>query len=368
MDPPCTPISKKGKVQPMLNSPSLTLPATPFLSRLGYGTGVSVFLYQRSPAVGAPQPSPWAVKKVNRRHAESQFGQRLAEEAEVLRSLTHPNIIQYKGWKPGGDGVHALMMEHGHRSLQDLLGERDKSLPASSIERVSTDMASALHYLHTDKHILHGDIKSGNVLIVGDCETAKLCDFGVTVPLDSEGKALKGKVYVGTEAWSPKEVILGDQMITTKADMFAFGLVIFEMISLHSPHIDKLDSIEGEEDNEDFDEEEEEEREAAFMAALGTRPPLPDTVDLDNSYRRVLEIFFSCTEIVAEKRPSAAQVLELLEGEEGEVDNSILCVNMIQAEAEEEMEEGEESIICLDDTSDAIHSMEGCGGITPSAV
>ena len=146
-------------------------------------------------------------------------------------------------------------------------------------------MASALHYLHTDKHILHGDIKSGNVLIVGDCETAKLCDFGVTVPLDSEGKAIKGKVYVGTEAWSPKEVILGDQLITTKADMFAFGLVIFEMISLHSPHIDKLDSIEGEEDDEDFDEEEEEEREAAFMAALGTRPPLPDTVDLDNSYR-----------------------------------------------------------------------------------
>ena len=50
-----------------------------------------------------------------------QFGERLAEEAEVLRSLTHPNIIQYKGWKPGGDGIHALMMEHGHRSLQVLL-------------------------------------------------------------------------------------------------------------------------------------------------------------------------------------------------------------------------------------------------------
>ena len=147
------------------------------------------------------------------------------------------------------------------------------------------DMASALHYLHTDKHILHGDIKSGNVLIVGDCETAKLCDFGVTVPLDSEGRAIKGKVYVGTEAWSPKEVILGEQAITTKADMFAFGLVIFEMISLHSPHIDKLDSIEGEDGDEDIDEEEEEEREAAFMAALGTRPPLPDTVDLDNTYR-----------------------------------------------------------------------------------
>ena len=191
------------------------------------------------------------------------------------------------------------MMEHGHRSLQvdfvahltlkdvhaqDLLGERDRSLPAASIERVSIDVASALHYLHTDKHILHGDIKSGNVLIVGDCETAKLCDFGVTVPLDSEGRAVKGKVYVGTEAWSPREVIKGDQVVTTKADMFAFGLVIFEMISLHSPHIDKLDGIEGEEDEEDFDEEA---NEAAFLAALGTRPPLPDTVDLDNTYRLV---------------------------------------------------------------------------------
>ena len=138
MEPPCTPITKKSKTE--APSPALTLPPTPFLSRLGYGTGVSVFLYQRSPAKGAPQPSPWAVKKVNRRHAESQvyasfkkrlyfrfksvlhwpcqFGRRLAEEADVLRSLTHPNIIQYKGWKPGEDGVHALVMEHGHRSLQ----------------------------------------------------------------------------------------------------------------------------------------------------------------------------------------------------------------------------------------------------------
>ena len=64
---------------------------------------------------------------------------------------------------------------------------------------------------------------------------------------------------------------------------------------------------------------------------------------------------------MAEKRPSAAQVIELLEGEEGEVDNSILCVNMIQAEEEEEMDEDDESIICLDDISDTSHS-------TPSAV
>ena len=277
-------------------------------------------------------------------------------------------------------------------SIQDLLGEKDKSLPASSIERISADVASALHYLHTEKHILHGDIKSGNVLVVGDCETAKLCDFGVTVPLDSEGKSIAGKVYVGTEAWSPKEVIMGDPVITSKADMFAFGLVIFEMISLHSPHLDKL-GPEEEDDGEDIDEEKEELREAAFMAALGSRPPLPDSVDLDNSYRfhnitssiklmvywtlncsylffsrRILEIFFSCTEVVANKRPSAAEVLAQLESEENVLDDSILCINMIQAGEEEMMVEDDESIICLDDTSDSVYSMADDISVTPSAV
>ena len=277
-------------------------------------------------------------------------------------------------------------------SIQDLLGEKDKSLPASSIERISADVASALHYLHTEKHILHGDIKSGNVLVVGDCETAKLCDFGVTVPLDSEGKSIAGKVYVGTEAWSPKEVIMGDPVITSKADMFAFGLVIFEMISLHSPHLDKL-GPEEEDDGEDIDEEKEELREAAFMAALGSRPPLPDSVDLDNSYRfhnitssiklrgflalnrsylslsrRILEIFFSCTEVVANKRPSAAEVLAQLESEQNVLDDSILCINMIQAGEEEMVVEDDESIICLDDTSDSVYSMADDISVTPSAV
>ena len=88
----------------------------------------------------------------------------------------------------------------------------------------------------------------------------------------------------------------------------------------------------------------------------------------DYHYRRVLEIFFSCTEILADKRSSASEVLELLESDEGEGDNSILCVNMIQADEEEEMVEGDESIICLDDTSDTLLSVEDSFGITPSAV
>ena len=65
--------------------------------------------------------SPWAVKKVNRRHALTQFGQRLEDEARVLRSLSHPNIIGYRGFNKKKDGMHALVMEDGHRALLDII-------------------------------------------------------------------------------------------------------------------------------------------------------------------------------------------------------------------------------------------------------
>ena len=151
MAAPCTP-----RVTPCTPSAApctpITLPATPFLSRLGYGTGVSVYLYQRSPAAAR---SPWAVKKVNRRHAKGQFGRRLEEEARVLRALNHPNIVKFKAFQPGADGVHALLMEHGERALADLVEERAEgeggAFPAPRVEGVVGEVAAALQYLHQDR-------------------------------------------------------------------------------------------------------------------------------------------------------------------------------------------------------------------------
>lgn len=55
-----------------------------------------------------------------------------------------------------------------------------------SFSQVAEDIASALKYLHEEKKLLHGDLKSANILIKGDFEIAKLCDFGVTLHLDEQ--------------------------------------------------------------------------------------------------------------------------------------------------------------------------------------
>lgn len=47
--------------------------------------------------------------------------------------------------------------------------------------------------------------------------------------------------YIGTEPWKPKEALEGEQ-ITDKADIFAYGLTLWEMMTLSVPHLEMLDT------------------------------------------------------------------------------------------------------------------------------
>lgn len=66
------------------------------------------------------------------------------------------------------------------------------------------DISCALDYIHTKVFLLHGDVKSFNILINGEFEICKLCDFGVTLPLDKNGNLDKGKTkkdYIGNNIY-----------------------------------------------------------------------------------------------------------------------------------------------------------------------
>ncbi|NWV21097.1 TOPK kinase, partial [Origma solitaria] len=169
---------------------SVTIPASPFMQKLGFGTGVSVYLMKRSPR--GLSHSPWAVKKINSgcsRHQRSQFQKRLQEEARILRDLQHPNIVGYRALTEAPDGTLCLAMEFGgEKSLNDLIEERREqrlgAFPAPDIFQVALSMARGLKYLHTEKRLLHGDIKSPNVVVRGEFQSVKICDVGVSLPLD----------------------------------------------------------------------------------------------------------------------------------------------------------------------------------------
>ncbi|NXX60584.1 TOPK kinase, partial [Scopus umbretta] len=266
---------------------SVTIPASPFMQKLGSGTGVNVYLMKRSPR--GLSRSPWAVKKIVSKHNSSQqsiYQQRLNEEAKILKNLQHPNIVGYRAFTEANDGSMCLAMEYGgEKSLNHLIDQRSAKrlgpFPAATIFKVALSMARGLKYLHNDKKLLHGDIKSSNVVVKGDFEAIKICDVGMSLPLDENMTVSEPDMYyVGTEPWKPMEALQDDGVITDKADIFAFGLTLWEMMTLSVPHINLGDDLDDEDESCDedlFDEE-------AYYAALGTRPAL-NMEELDPSYQ-----------------------------------------------------------------------------------
>ncbi|XP_072033851.1 lymphokine-activated killer T-cell-originated protein kinase-like [Amphiura filiformis] len=300
----------------------VTIPASPFMKRLGYGTGVSVYLYERSPEKDGSGRSPWAVKKTRTiagktKTTSNDMERRLAKEAAVLKELNHPNIVGFRALTRGSDGSLCLSMEKGERALMDLIEEREEKgqgpFPAKCIYQVAHSLAKALSYLHNTCYMLHGDLKSANVLIHGDFQLAKLCDFGVTLKLKKTLDGLEDfdTDYVGTQPWNAMEVVIGGT-ITDKTDMYSYGLIIWEMIALAVPHVSLLGG--SDDDSLSFDEDMDDSMcEDAFQNALGTRPPLPN-IKLGKEYQPLIELFCACTDEDPKKRPSANLALKALEG------------------------------------------------------
>ncbi|XP_059609906.1 lymphokine-activated killer T-cell-originated protein kinase homolog [Phlebotomus argentipes] len=285
----------------------LKIPPSPQLQKLGFGTGIEVCRVNRTPSKDVVK-SPWAVKRLNRFALDGDmqnsevYSERLEKEAMLLRKLNHGNIVGFRAYKKGPDGRNILALEICDSSLADILEKRLEEdmgpLEVPKIARFCLDIAAALEYLHKEMEILHGDIKSGNVLVKGDFEVCKLCDFGVSLKIDKSGHIDPDDKYVGTDLWAAPEVI--DDMtslIGSGSDIFSYGLVIYETFVLMPPHFFGLD------DEDSMTE---------LDMRVGTRPPLPETLELSNDYNLYVGLFYACTKDLPEDRPSAEAIQKML--------------------------------------------------------
>lgn len=215
-------------------------------------------------------------------------------------------------------------MEACTSSLGDILEARHSkalcALEPAKISIMGHDVSSALSYLHNEALLLHGDMKSFNVLVKGDFAICKLCDFGVSLPLTSAGflDLVKRPAanYVGTELWNAPEAFEEDEtLISTKSEIFSFGLVIYECVALCPPHTlspfpkDSKKELNFDETMEDDDGEEDE---LDYM--VGTRPEFPEDMKFTDDYNDILEVFHMCTNDEPDERPDAKQ-LEIIFGE-----------------------------------------------------
>jgi len=164
---------------------------------------------------------------------------RFEREAKVLASLNHPNIASIYGLEES-NGVRALVME----LVEGLtLAERIKQgpLPFDEALPVAKQIAEGLEYAH-ERGIIHRDLKPSNVKVTPDSQV-KVLDFGLAKALEGESSeeelqnsptvsavATRVGVLLGTAAYMSPEQARGKR-VDRRADIWAFGCVLYEMLT-----------------------------------------------------------------------------------------------------------------------------------------
>src|ERR1700756_5451926 len=169
---------------------------------------------------------------------------RFEREAKVLASLNHPNIASIYGLEES-NGARALVME----LVEGLtLAERIKqgALALDEVLPIAKQIAEGLEYAH-ERGIIHRDLKPSNVKLTAD-GNVKILDFGLAKALEtptpygnpsiSPTLTLEGTragMILGTAAYMAPEQARG-KPVDKRADIWAFGVVLYEMLTGEQLH------------------------------------------------------------------------------------------------------------------------------------
>ncbi|KAG5184751.1 kinase-like domain-containing protein [Tribonema minus] len=219
-----------------------------------------------------------------------------------LLRLRHPSVAFFYGTTPPPDLL--LMTELLWGSLYTLLhkmgplGAGAGGLEGPIALRVVRDICRGMAYIHS-RNVLHRDISSSNVLLTGGVAeltalvasnseepVAKLCDFGLSRPLDAGLTAAAGNLF-----YCAPEVYRGEQA-TAKSDVYSYALVAWEAYSGKVP----------------FNDQKTPQLAAYSACAKGVRPPIDASIPPGIAF-----LMQDCWNADGQQRPTAEVVLAALD-------------------------------------------------------
>eukprot|EP00750_Incisomonas_marina_P029895 INCI7240.4.p1 GENE.INCI7240.4~~INCI7240.4.p1 ORF type:complete len:445 (-),score=89.95 INCI7240.4:1836-3170(-) len=155
-------------------------------------------------------------------------------EANMLKTLNHPNIVEFKEAFNEGGHICIVMAYCESGDLKQRIKKAKKSnknFKQALVMDWFVQMAQGLHYLHA-QHIMHRDLKPQNIFLTKNNRIVKIGDFGVTQRLD--GTLEEALTTVGTPYYMSPELAT-NAPYTQKSDVWALGCILSEVCSTEVP-------------------------------------------------------------------------------------------------------------------------------------
>ena len=166
----------------------------------------------------------------------SKFVERFEQECRFLKMIKHPNIVQFLGTvrDPRSQRL-ALLMELMDESLTRFLERSTGPLPYHTQLNICHDVALALAYLHSND-IIHRDLSSNNVLLIGEGSLAKVTDFGMSKLIGMNPRMTPLTLCPGTQACMPPEALITPSRYSNKLDCFSYGVLVIQIVTRQFPN------------------------------------------------------------------------------------------------------------------------------------
>jgi len=179
-----------------------------------------------------------AIKFLHASYAkDSEFLTRFERETRVMSKLSHPNcvsVVDFGVW----EGAPYLVMEYvDGKTLRSLI-DADPISPLRALA-LTKQIAAGLAHAHS-QGVVHRDIKPANIMIsdeVGTGDHIRILDFGLARLRGNVGRdATQTNVVVGTPNYMAPEQTIGGGTIDARTDLYAVGVLLFEMIAGERPY------------------------------------------------------------------------------------------------------------------------------------
>nr|WAK98086.1 B-Raf proto-oncogene serine/threonine-protein kinase [Colaphellus bowringi] len=238
---------------------------------------------------------PVAVKTLNVKIPTMAQLQAFKNEVAVLRKTRHVNILLFMGCVSKPQLAIVTQWCEGS-SLYKHIHVHETKFQLFTLIEIGRQTAQGMDYLHA-KNIIHRDLKTNNIFLHDDL-TVKIGDFGLATAKTRWSGSQQFHQPTGSILWMAPEVIRmqEDNPYSFQSDVYAFGIVVFEMLSGQLPyaHINNKDQI-------------------LFMVGRGyLKPDLTKLrSDTPKALRRLTE---DCIKFNREDRPLFRQIHASLEG------------------------------------------------------